>query len=449
MAVVPKCCACASHGPTSQLPKPHDQLFSTISLYGNTKSRTTALLLPEESKKLHLGSVKESSCSSTDAIKSKANFYSNSLHEESTSGSIQSGLLMENLNEIEGILANKELELLERDIVLQIKQLGPLKLYHDCLSQNLVSTPLKPDFLQLEVPVEKPKDKVVIVRSGRSQERKLKRIKASHKRVTETEPFASTPHTNFKKLQKCRQRILSFGWRSRNHCTAKEECEFSEGVKVASELERIREVIEKETGQPVSYADWAKAAKTDTGTLSQLLIHGQYCRDQLVQCTQPLVIFLVKKYRGLGIGPDDLVQAGNLGVLKGAEKFDSKKGYRFSTYIRHWIRKAIFEFIAQNSRIFRLSDIIPDKSLEGRSSINRKILNEELLFILEELNPREKQIIAQRYGLSDGTCRSLEEIGQHFNLSKEWIRKLEKRAIAKLRRDDIKDNVRRLLHWYN
>ncbi|XP_078168344.1 RNApolymerase sigma-subunit C isoform X3 [Carex rostrata] len=356
MAVVPKCCACASHGPTSQLPKPHDQLFSTISLYGNTKSRTTALLLPEESKKLHLGSVKESSCSSTDAIKSK----------------------------------------------------------------------------------------------------------------------------------------------------------------VASELERIREVIEKETGQPVSYADWAKAAKTDTGTLSQLLIHGQYCRDQLVQCTQPLVIFLVKKYRGLGIGPDDLVQAGNLGVLKGAEKFDSKKGYRFSTYIRHWIRKAIFEFIAQNSRIFRLSvraecmvqkiekaqrelhfnlgrypsdeetakftgftlakvrlarrcsrsirslerpfkhgssislkDIIPDKSLEGRSSINRKILNEELLFILEELNPREKQIIAQRYGLSDGTCRSLEEIGQHFNLSKEWIRKLEKRAIAKLRRDDIKDNVRRLLHWYN
>lgn len=80
--------------------------------------------------------------------------------------------------------------------------------------------------------MEKPKDKVVIVRSGRSQERKLKRIKASRKRVTETEPFASTPHTNFKKLQKCRQRILSFGWRSRNHCTAKEECEFSEGVKV-------------------------------------------------------------------------------------------------------------------------------------------------------------------------------------------------------------------------
>lgn len=67
-------------------------------------------------------------------------------------------------------------------------------------------------------------------------------------------------------------------------------------------------MIEKETGQPVSYADWAKAAKTDTGTLSRLLIHGQYCRDQLVQCTRPLVIFLVKKYRGLGIGPDDLVQ---------------------------------------------------------------------------------------------------------------------------------------------
>jgi RNA polymerase sigma factor len=71
---------------------------------------------------------------------------------------------------------------------------------------------------------------------------------------------------------------------------------------------RIREVVEKETGQHVSYADWAKAAKIDTRTLSQLLLHGSYCRDQLVHCTQPLVMYLVKKYVGLGIAPDVLLQ---------------------------------------------------------------------------------------------------------------------------------------------
>ncbi|KAJ3701821.1 hypothetical protein LUZ61_005526 [Rhynchospora tenuis] len=514
MAIVPKFCACASHGPTSQYAKPNDQLLSSISLYGNAKSKTMASALPEELKKIRIGSLKISACSYTEAIQSKANFYSNSTNEESTSGSIQFGLLMENLNEIEEILGSKELELLESDIIQQIKRLGALKLFHECLSRNLASTPLESNILQLEVPLEKPKDKVKVVRSGKSQERKLKRIEALHKRAIERESFIFKPHTDCKKSLKCHRRIISFGWKSINHYTAKEESEFSEGVKVASKLERIREAIEKETGQPVSYVDWAKAAKIDTRTLSHVLVHGSYCRDQLVECTRPLVIHLVRKFRGIGIAPDDLLQAANLGVLKGAEKFDIKKGYKFSTYIRYWIRKAIFEQIAQNSRIFRMSvraesmvqkiekaqrelhislgrypkdeetakftgfplssvrlarrcsrsvrsldqsigyglrlkltDIIPDRSVEGRSSIDKRQLKDELQFILEELNPREKQIIALRYGLNDGTCKSLEEVGKHFSLTKEWIRKIEKGAIAKLRRDDIKGNVIRLLNW--
>lgn len=73
-------------------------------------------------------------------------------------------------------------------------------------------------------------------------------------------------------------------------------------------------------------------------------------------------------------------------------------------------------------------------------------MKDGLLFILDELNPREKQILAQRYGLNDGTCRTLEEVGKDFGVTKEWIRKIEKGAIAKLRRDDIKNNVRILLH---
>ncbi|KAJ1687968.1 hypothetical protein LUZ63_019358 [Rhynchospora breviuscula] len=515
MAIVPKCCACASHGPTNQYAKPKDQLLSSISLYGNAKSKPMALALPEEPKKVRIGSVKTSVCSSTEAIQSKANIYSNSTYEESTSGSIQFGLLMENLNEIVEILGSKELELLERDILQQIKRLGALKLFHECLYRNLASTPsLDSNILQLEVPLEKPNDKVKIFRSGKSQERKLKRIEALRKRAIERKSFILKPHADCQKSQKYHGRIISFGWRSMNHYTAKEESEFSEGVKVASKLERIREAIEKETGQPVSYNDWAKAANIDTRTLSQLLVHGSYCRDQLVQCTRPLAIHLVRKFRGIGIAPDDLLQAANSGVLKGAEKFDVKKGYKFSTYIRYWIRKAIFEQIAQNSRIFRMSvraesmvqkiekaqrelhfslgrypkdeetakftgfplasvrlarrcsrsvrsldqsighglrlklkDIIPDRSVEGYSSIDKKKLKDGLLFILEELNPREKQIIALRYGLNDGTCKSLEEVGKHFSLTKEWIRKIEKGAITKLRRDDIKGNVIRLLNW--
>ncbi|KAJ4821119.1 RNA polymerase sigma factor [Rhynchospora pubera] len=502
MAIVPKCCACTSHGPTNQYAKPNDQLLSSISLYGNAKSKPMALSLREEPKKVRIGSVKASVCSSTETIQSKASFYSNSTYEESTSGSIQFGLLMENLNEIVEILGSKELELLERDILQQIKRPGALKLFHEGLYQNVASTPsLDSNILQLEVPLEKPKDKVKIVRSGKSQERKLKRIEATHKRAIERKSFIL-------KSQKCHQRIISFGWRSMNHYTSKEESEFSEGVKVASKLERIREAIEKETGQPVCYNDWAKAANIDTRTLSQLLVHGSYCTDQLVQCTRPLVIHLVRKFRGIGIAPDDLLQAATFGVLKGAEKFDIKKGCKFSTYIRYWIRKAIFEEIAHNSRIFRMSvraesmvrkiekaqrelhfslgrypkdeetakftgfplasvrlarrcsrsvrsldqsvghglrlklkDIIPDRSVEGHSSIDKKKLKDGLLFILEELNPREKQIIALRYGLNDGTCKSLEEVGKHFSLTKECIRKIEKGAIAKLRKDDIKGNL--------
>jgi RNA polymerase sigma factor len=156
---------------------------------------------------------------------------------------------MENLNEIEEILGSKEWEILERDILLQIKKLGILKLFHECLSQNIASTPsAKPDFLQSEVSLHKryqrakrenvtkgiPKDNVTIVRSGKSQERKSKRIKELRKRVSNTEPYIFKPHTNFTKSQKCQQRVLSFGWRHMKPVTAKEQREFSEGVKVAS-----------------------------------------------------------------------------------------------------------------------------------------------------------------------------------------------------------------------
>lgn len=138
---------------------------------------------------------------------------------------------MENLNEIEEILGSNE-ELLGRDFLLQIKQLGALKLFRECLSQNLASKPfLKSDFLQSEVQLESPKDKVTIVRSGKSQERKLKRIKGLHKRVTGTEPYI---FKDFKKTQTCHQRILSFGWRSMKRLTSKEEYDLTEGVKVTS-----------------------------------------------------------------------------------------------------------------------------------------------------------------------------------------------------------------------
>ncbi|MED6188564.1 hypothetical protein PIB30_087147 [Stylosanthes scabra] len=116
--------------------------------------------------------------------------------------------------------------------------------------------------------------------------------------------------------------------KNRKIMIARREAEMSKAVKVLAELERTRKAIEKDTNQVASLRSWAEASGVDEKVLLQQLHYGRYCQDELIRSTHSLVLYLSRKYRGLGIALEDLLQAGYEGVFQGAERFDRARGYR-------------------------------------------------------------------------------------------------------------------------
>lgn len=172
----------------------------------------------------------------------------------------------------------------------------------------------------------------------------------------------------------------------------------------------------------------------------------------------------------MGTALDNLLQTGKMGVLDGAEKFDSRKGCRFYTYVKYWIRKGMLALLAENSGVTLLpagaqvllqgrlallgdrdqtahKEVIPDEAASPEAPNEATLfwgqLRERLLLVLGRLPAREGQVLRLRHKLEDGRCRSLEEIGSIYRVSKEWIRKIKKPAMEKLRDDE---DVRRDLH---
>lgn len=231
--------------------------------------------------------------------------------------------------------------------------------------------------------------------------------------------------------------------------------------------------------------------------LSQPLesIHRLY--SQLVDANYRLVISIARRYVGTGIPLMDLIQEGNLGLLRAVEKFDHRRGYKFSTYATWWIRQAITRAVADTGFIIRVPVHMREKinkvnavlrafDATGTTDPSRKeiasrtgmdeaevhkalsvpeafcwddtpdmlahvleiddedqqadklataaSLRRALRSALETLKEREAQVLIYRYGLEDGEYRSLEEIGQYFGLTRERIRQLESRGLARLRR---------------
>ncbi|TVU01925.1 hypothetical protein EJB05_52572, partial [Eragrostis curvula] len=387
-----------------------------------------------------------------------------------TNSNLQYSLLMKNLDELETSLAGEELPMLEKDILVHIEQLGALKLFNESMSMATLDTLTQTSYesdcalldeiikLDPETPLTKVDDTEVIVRSGKSLERKLKRMRASEK--------------------------------------ASGEC---------ANLEKIRENMVKE-GQEVSYQRWAEEAGVDEAVLKSRLEAGYCCRERLLVTTEWLVKYIARSYTGMGTAFDDLLQAGKMGVLDGAEKFNSEKGCKFSTYVKYWIRKGMLALLAENSGVTLLparmesiirkvkearrairysagrnpsdseiaamigvsvanvklarkcsrrvvslyteiglgqpakyTEVIPDTSLEAPDeAIFRSQLRERLLLVLDKLPAREGRVLKLRHGLEDGKCRSLEQIGGIYRVSKEWIRKIEKSAMSKLRNEDVR-----------
>jgi RNA polymerase primary sigma factor len=262
-----------------------------------------------------------------------------------------------------------------------------------------------------------------------------------------------------------------------------------------------------------------KAAKSRLLTASEEVMlakkiekGSKKAREKLIKSNLKLVVSVAYKYQSKSISFLDLIQEGNLGLIKAVEKYDYKKGYKFSTYATWWIRQAITRSIADKGRTIRLpvhiigkinkvyttyyqlyweldrkpsfediatrlnlssdrvrqlfntskipvsletplgedntsylGEFIADPETEVITKINHHELRDKLREALNTLKYREKKILKFRFGLLDGNPRTLGEIGREFNITRERVRQIEKKALCKLRKPYSRKLLKNLL----
>ncbi len=170
--------------------------------------------------------------------------------------------------------------------------------------------------------------------------------------------------------------------------------------------------------------------------------------EKLTRANLRFVVSVAKQYQNQGLSLPDLINEGNLGLIKAAEKFDETRGFKFISYAVWWIRQSILQALAEQSRIVRLPlnqvegednsllDVLvnDDSPMADRSLVNESLAR-EIDRALSTLTDREKEIIQMFFGIGQQEM-TLEEIGDKFGLTRERVRQIKEKAIRRLRQSN-------------